>query len=104
MITPCHRVYNALRIISEKEAAMSKPIKKLHKVFHSDGSLWAKGYLVDGVEEGFWVWYWKDGSKFGSGSFLHGKKTGKWTRYDKKGKVISVKDLSGKKSKRTPKK
>ena len=67
---------------------MNKPIKKLHKVFHNDGSLWAKGYLVNGVEEGSWVWFRKDGTKFGSGTFLHGKKTGKWTSYDKHGKPI----------------
>jgi antitoxin component YwqK of YwqJK toxin-antitoxin module len=83
---------------------MVKATKKLHKIYHSDGSLWGKGYLEDGVEEGFWVWYWKDGTKFGSGTFLHGKKTGKWTRYDKKGKILKVIDMNGKKSKKATKK
>jgi antitoxin component YwqK of YwqJK toxin-antitoxin module len=90
--------------ISEKGAAMSKPIKKLHKIFHNDGSLWGKGYFVNGVEEGNWVWFRKDGTKLRSGTFLHGKQTGKWTTYDKLGKPFKVTDLSGKNSKSKPKK
>ena len=65
---------------------MVKATKKLHKIYHSDGSLWGKGYLVDGVEEGFWVWYWKDGTKFGSGTFLHGKKPESGLDMTKKGR------------------
>ncbi len=83
---------------------MVNATKKPHKIFHNDGSLWGKGYLVDGVEEGYWVWFRKDGSKLRSGTFLHGKQTGKWTTYDRRGNVYKITDLSGKKSRSTSKK
>jgi len=79
---------------------MNKPLKKLHKIFHNDGSLWGKGYLLKGVEEGYWVWFRKDGSKLRSGTFRHGKQTGTWTTYDKQGKPFKITDLSRTKSKK----
>ena len=58
-----------------------------------DGSLWAKGQLVDGKEEGYWEYFHKDGWRDGSGYFTAGKQTGEWTRYDKDGKVLSVREF-----------
>ncbi len=77
------------------------PIKKLKKEkyvkYHNDGSLWARGTLIDGKMEGLWVWFRKPasrggekGSKMRSGYFKNGKQTGDWTTYNSKGKVVKV--------------
>jgi antitoxin component YwqK of YwqJK toxin-antitoxin module len=70
------------------------PVKKtksndyLH--YHKDGSLWAKGQLLDGVMVGYWEWYRKDGSRMRSGYFEAGEQVGEWTTYDKTGAVVKV--------------
>lgn len=61
---------------------------------HNDGSLWARGTTVNGVLDGYFVWFRKDGSKLRSGYFKKGKQTGKWTTYDRKGRVVKVTDLT----------
>ena len=57
---------------------------------HNDGSIWAKGTLVDGRFQGYWEWFRKDGTRMRSGYFEKGKQVGEWTTYDKKGKVYKV--------------
>ena len=57
---------------------------------HKDGTVWAKGKMVNGKCEGFWVWFRKDGTKMRSGYFKRNKQVGKWTTYDKKGKIYKV--------------
>lgn len=64
--------------------------KKDYAKYHSDGSIWAKGAMVDGQPDGYWEWFRKDGSKMRSGNFEKGKQTGEWTTYDKKGKIYKV--------------
>jgi len=70
------------------------PVKKLtgkrYTHHHKDGSIWAKGYTLNGKMNGSWVWFRKDGTKMRSGAFKFGKQTGKWTTYDKKGKIVKV--------------
>jgi antitoxin component YwqK of YwqJK toxin-antitoxin module len=65
-------------------------VEKLHVEYHKDGSVWAKGYMVDGECEGYWEWFRKDGTKMRSGYFKNGKQVGKWITYDKKGKEFKV--------------
>ena len=67
-------------------SARTKPYVKQHK----DGSLWARGQVVDGLSEGYWEWFRKDGTKLRSGFFKKGKQTGEWTTYDRKGNVYKV--------------
>lgn len=67
---------------------MLKITKHIHR--HKDGSIWAKGGLLNKKMHGYWVWYRKDGSKMRSGYFDKGKQTGKWTTYDKTGRVVKV--------------
>ena len=55
-------------------------------IYHKDGTLWAKGKMVQGKCDGYWEWFRKDGSKMRSGHFKIGKQVGEWTTYDKKGK------------------
>ena len=61
-----------------------KPENKM--IYHKDGTLWAKGKMVQGECDGYWEWFRKDGSKMRSGHFERGKQVGEWTTYDKKGK------------------
>ena len=64
--------------------------KKKHIVFHKDGSVWAKGPIVEGIPEGYWEWFRKDGSKMRSGHFKRGKQVKEWVTYDKAGKAFKV--------------
>ena len=57
---------------------------------HNDGSIWAKGTLLDGQFDGYWEWFRKDGTRMRSGYFEKGKQVGEWTTYDKKGKIYKV--------------
>ena len=68
---------------------LSKTKKKYVKL-HNDGSIWAKGTMLDGQPEGYWEWFRKDGVRMRSGYFERGKQVGEWTSYDKKGKVYKV--------------
>jgi antitoxin component YwqK of YwqJK toxin-antitoxin module len=67
---------------------MAKTTKQIHK--HKDGSIWAKGSLLNGKMHGKWVWFRKGGTKMRTGTFTNGKQTGKWTTYDKTGRVVKV--------------
>lgn len=67
---------------------MSKP--KIHEHFHKDGSLWARGQLLDDVPHGYWEWFRKDGSKMRTGHFERGAQVGEWTTYDKTGRLVKV--------------
>jgi antitoxin component YwqK of YwqJK toxin-antitoxin module len=77
-------------------AKKSKPKEHLH--YHKDGSLWAKGQLLDGVMVGYWEWYRKDGSRMRSGRFESGEQVGEWTTYDKTGAVVKVTRMKPKKT------
>jgi antitoxin component YwqK of YwqJK toxin-antitoxin module len=57
---------------------------------HKDGSIKARGHVVDDVLTGYWEWFRKDGSKRRPGCFENGKQVGEWTTYDAKGKVVKV--------------
>jgi antitoxin component YwqK of YwqJK toxin-antitoxin module len=58
--------------------------------YHKNGSVWARGQKVDGVEVGYWEWFRIDGSKLRSGTFDNGQQVGEWTTYDKQGNVYKV--------------
>ncbi len=65
---------------------------KRHIVHHKDGTVWAKGPMVNGLCEGYWEWFRKDGVKLRSGYFKKGKQIGTWTTYDKKGAIFKATD------------
>ena len=65
-------------------------MKKHHIEHHKDGSVWAKGNMVNGQCDVYWEWFRKDGTKMRSGYFNNGKQIGKWITYDKKGKEFKV--------------
>ncbi len=68
----------------------TKGTKKKHIQYHNDGSIWAKGTMINGQPDGYWEWFRKDGTKLRSGYFAKGKQVGEWTTYDKKGMVYKV--------------
>lgn len=74
----------------------SELVEKL--VFHKDGSLWAKGHEILGVQEGYWEWYRKNGVISRSGHFVGGVQVGEWTTYDKEGNVYKVTKIKAKKN------
>jgi len=57
---------------------------------HKDGSIKARGRVIDDVLTGYWEWFRKDGTKMRSGYFEDGKQVGEWTTYDAKGRVVKV--------------
>lgn len=65
-------------------------MKKPNILYHKDGSIWAKGKMVDGQCDGYWEWFRKDGTKMRSGHFKKGKQLGKWVTFDKAGKQYKV--------------
>jgi antitoxin component YwqK of YwqJK toxin-antitoxin module len=67
-----------------------KPTKKQYVKYHNDGSIWAKGSMIDGELDGYFEWFRKDGTKMRSGYFSRGKQVDEWTTYDKEGHVVKV--------------
>jgi len=65
-------------------------MREPHVVHHRDGSIWAKGELLDGETDGYWEWFRVDGTKMRSGHFDRGKQVGEWITYDRDGKVYKV--------------
>jgi antitoxin component YwqK of YwqJK toxin-antitoxin module len=72
--------------MSSKEKYAPQPYTEYHK----DGSIWAKGEVLDGVPIGYWEWFRKDGTKMRSGTFLDGEQVGEWITYDQKGNVYKI--------------
>ncbi|MBP6084689.1 hypothetical protein KA517_00425 [Candidatus Gracilibacteria bacterium] len=58
--------------------------------YHRDGSLWAKGYTLDGVRAGYWQWFRKDGVIMRSGYFEDDKQVGQWITFDNSGAIYKT--------------
>ena len=76
--------------------AKKKPQAIEHIQYHRDGSVWAKGPMLDGVACGYWEWFRKDGTKMRSGHFENGEQVGEWTTYDKNGEIYKVTKMKAK--------
>ena len=58
------------------------------KTYDILGNLVAEGIvLVNGKEDGEWIYYYKKGKKQATGKFKKGKKQGKWTYYYSNGRI-----------------
>jgi len=79
------------------EGQKTKKTQQYEKT-HNDGTLWAKGTMVDDKLSGYWEWFRKDGSKMRSGYFRDGKQVGDWTTFDKKGNIVKVTNFDLKQS------
>jgi antitoxin component YwqK of YwqJK toxin-antitoxin module len=62
----------------------------LHDEQHRDGSVRARGPVVDGQPDGYWEWFHLDGTLMRSGHFDRGRQAGGRTTYDKAGAVYKV--------------
>ena len=70
------------------------PVKQVaakeHIQYHKDGSVWAKGEIMNGLATGYWEWFRKDGTRMRSGHFAKGEQVGEWITYDKTGAVYKI--------------
>jgi hypothetical protein len=57
----------------------------LHEERRRDGSLRARGRVVDGQPGGHREWFRLDGTRLRSGWFDRGRATGEWTTHDTSG-------------------
>ncbi|MBB3082653.1 toxin-antitoxin system YwqK family antitoxin [Geodermatophilus sabuli] len=64
----------------------------VHEERHRNGSLRARGPVVDGKPHGYWEWFRLDGTMLRSGSFAAGEPVGEWTTYDASGAPYKVTD------------
>jgi antitoxin component YwqK of YwqJK toxin-antitoxin module len=82
LAAPGHLWHHESMTCSEAERAPElEPFEKLHK----DGSLWARGFTLEGEIHGDWEWFRIDGTLMRSGSPDRGRQVGIWTTYDKAG-------------------
>lgn len=72
-------------------------MKNQYIEYHKDGSIHAKGFMIEGVPDGYWEWFRLDGTKMRSGYFQKGTQVGEWVTYDKKGKVYKITSFDKKK-------
>ena len=69
--------------------------------YHNDGTIWAKGQMLNELMEGYWEWYRKDGVIMRSGYFEKGEQVGEWITYDRNGEKLKVTNINPKPAKRT---
>ena len=82
---------------SKKSAKVAKKAAaKPHVIHHRDGSLYARGQMLDGQMHGFWSFFRKDGSIMRSGSFDRGVQNGTWTTYGNDGRPVKVTEMKPK--------
>lgn len=62
---------------------------------HPDGSLRARGGVLEGQRHGYWEWFREDGSRMRSGSFDRGVQVGEWASYDPTGTPVRVTAFPG---------
>ena len=63
---------------------------KENTYYHKDGSICAKGQMLDDQMHGYWEWFHKDGVIRRSEYFDNCKQVGDWTTDDRNGKVYKV--------------
>jgi antitoxin component YwqK of YwqJK toxin-antitoxin module len=62
----------------------------LHTERHRDGSIRARGQVVNGQPDGYWEWFRLDGTMLRTGHFDQGRQTGERTTYDTSGAPYKV--------------
>lgn len=76
--------------------AIKRKGAKPHVEYHSDGSIRAKGMMIDGVLTGYWEWFRLDGTIMRSGHFEAGEQAGEWITYDRQGQKYKVTQFKAK--------
>ena len=62
----------------------------LHTERHRDGSIRARGQVVNRQPDGCWEWFRRDGTMLRSSHFDQGRQTRGWTTYDTSGAPYEV--------------
>ena len=65
-----------------------------HVERHRDGSVRARGPVVDGKPDGYWEWFRLDGTKLRSGHFAGGRQVGEWITYDRSGAPYKITQMT----------
>lgn len=63
-------------------------MEEMKVFYHKDGSIHARGPIVNGEPEGYWEWFRKEGTIKRSGYFKKGKQVGIWKTFDAKGNLV----------------
>jgi antitoxin component YwqK of YwqJK toxin-antitoxin module len=58
--------------------------------FHRDGTLKARGQMLNGLLSGYWEWFRKDGTIMRCGNFERGEQVGEWKTFDAAGHLVKV--------------
>jgi antitoxin component YwqK of YwqJK toxin-antitoxin module len=58
-----------------------------------DGTVKARGFLLDGELHGCWQWFRQDGSLMREGEFDRGRQVGVWRTWHRTGHLVSEKNL-----------
>lgn len=72
---------------------MPKPKPERFVKYYRDGSVWARGWILEDKPVGYWTFYRIDGTKLRTGYFRDGVEAGKWTYFDRVGNVQKVEHL-----------
>jgi antitoxin component YwqK of YwqJK toxin-antitoxin module len=62
---------------------MSTPEERVE--YFKDGTVRARGQMLDGLLSGYWEWFRLDGTMMRTGAFDRGRQIGTWTTYDRSG-------------------
>lgn len=81
-----HKIITAVILIVWSIAHFSK---KENNRSYTNGQPKKSGQLVNGKNQGLWVWYYEGGQKKMEGYFDKGQRNGKWTTFNKKGDTLS---------------
>jgi hypothetical protein len=79
-----------IKALAEKGLSFNQAKMEPFVQYHRDGSLWAKGYTLDGVRAGYWQWFRKDGVIMRSGYFEDDKQVGQWITFDNSGAIYKT--------------
>lgn len=66
------------------------PVPEDRVEYFKDGTVRARGQMLDGLLSGYWEWFRQDGVRLRSGYFERGEQVGTWTTYDRQGAVYKV--------------
>lgn len=66
------------------------PVPEARIEYFKDGTVRARGQMLDGRLSGYWEWFRKDAIRMRAGYFELGVQVGTWATYDRHGVVYKV--------------
>ncbi|MEE4117066.1 MAG: tetratricopeptide repeat protein, partial [Marinilabiliaceae bacterium] len=78
-------------IKNSREVSIDGKTKVLDCNFYDSGRIFSMGNRnKDGLEDGYWIYFYETGIKSGEGRFINGERTGEWKYYHEGGKLSSI--------------